>query len=351
MSRDIAMAENVAALLELEGPDAKAVLWAHNGHARKTAYVTDDKTLVPTMGSRLHELFGREQLVVGFAFNQGSFQAIEQGVGWWTTPLRLPPRAASTSVLAAADIPAFLLDLATAPATGPVADWLASRAAVALDRRRVFGRARSRSILEASRPAPRLRRARIRRDHHGGASQRGGAAVTARPNASRRRRQPTWSSPAPATCRMGWDWIASRRVHAHRLALSEAVALRRAQRTHRACFGAMALGRRQAGADVLVPRPGGASGFALPGPCGPRWRARVTARSSTSRRDQSRRKRGCGQCRRRRWPWSSRRYARRSGARYAAEIAVPDEAHTILIGMALAGNGAAWFGDLKLESA
>jgi hypothetical protein len=37
--------------------------------------------------------------------------------------------------------------------------------------------------------------------------------------------------------------------------------------------------------------------------------------------------------------------------RYAAEIAVPDEAHTILIGMALAGNGAAWFGDLKLESA
>ena len=36
--------------------------------------------------------------------------------------------------------------------------------------------------------------------------------------------------------------------------------------------------------------------------------------------------------------------------RYAAEIEVPDEAHTILIGMALAGNGAAWFGDLKLES-
>jgi erythromycin esterase len=69
-SRDLAMADNVTALLELEGPDAKAVLWAHNGHARKIPYVTDDNKQIPTMGSRLHELFGREQIVVGFAFNR-----------------------------------------------------------------------------------------------------------------------------------------------------------------------------------------------------------------------------------------------------------------------------------------
>ena len=35
---------------------------------------------------------------------------------------------------------------------------------------------------------------------------------------------------------------------------------------------------------------------------------------------------------------------------YAVEIAVPDDAHTIVIGLALAGNGAAWFGDLALEA-
>jgi hypothetical protein len=34
---------------------------------------------------------------------------------------------------------------------------------------------------------------------------------------------------------------------------------------------------------------------------------------------------------------------------YTVEIAVPEEAHAIVIGLALAGNGAAWFGDLELE--
>jgi hypothetical protein len=33
---------------------------------------------------------------------------------------------------------------------------------------------------------------------------------------------------------------------------------------------------------------------------------------------------------------------------YSVEIDVPDDAETILIGVALAGDGAAWFGDLEL---
>ena len=33
---------------------------------------------------------------------------------------------------------------------------------------------------------------------------------------------------------------------------------------------------------------------------------------------------------------------------YTIEVAVPDDADTITIGLALAGNGAAWFGDLEL---
>src|SRR6185436_5292746 len=116
------MADNVAALLELEGPDAKAVLWAHNGHARKIPYVTDDKTLVPTMGSRLHELFGRQQIVVGFAFNQGSFQAIEWGQGLKDHAVAPSPEGSLDHALAAAGMPALLLDLATTPAAGPLAD-------------------------------------------------------------------------------------------------------------------------------------------------------------------------------------------------------------------------------------
>ena len=35
---------------------------------------------------------------------------------------------------------------------------------------------------------------------------------------------------------------------------------------------------------------------------------------------------------------------------YAVEVEVPDNADSIVIGLALAGNGAAWFGDLELEA-
>jgi hypothetical protein len=36
--------------------------------------------------------------------------------------------------------------------------------------------------------------------------------------------------------------------------------------------------------------------------------------------------------------------------RYAAEIDVPEDASGIVIGLVLAGNGVAWFGDLELAS-
>lgn len=51
VSRDVAMAENVAAVLGVEGPQAKAVLWVHNRHvARQITRPTDDKDATPTMG-------------------------------------------------------------------------------------------------------------------------------------------------------------------------------------------------------------------------------------------------------------------------------------------------------------
>ena len=70
--RDRAMAENVRWILNHEGPGAKIVLWAHNYHV--SARVTDKPV---TMGEHLRQTFGRNMRVFGFAFNQGSFQAIE----------------------------------------------------------------------------------------------------------------------------------------------------------------------------------------------------------------------------------------------------------------------------------
>jgi erythromycin esterase len=126
--RDVSMAENVRSLLEIEGPDARAVLWAHNGHVARTSdYFTKEQLPIPNMGSRLHRIFGPEQLIIGFAFNQGTFQAIapKRGLVHHTVPPA--PAGSLDAVSAMAGIPAFLLDLRTAPAHGPVADWFAAK--------------------------------------------------------------------------------------------------------------------------------------------------------------------------------------------------------------------------------
>ena len=34
----------------------------------------------------------------------------------------------------------------------------------------------------------------------------------------------------------------------------------------------------------------------------------------------------------------------------AVEVDVPDNAHSIVIGLIMLGNGAGWFGDIKLET-
>jgi len=350
MSRDIAMAENVAALLELEGPEAKAVLWAHNGHAaRETKYLTDDKKPNPNMGSRLHEMFGREHLVVGFAFNQGSFQAIEWGRGLVNHTVAPAPEGSLDCVLAAADMPAFLLDLATAPAAGPVADWLASRP---LSRNIGSGywAEHAETYLEAVDP---------RRAYDVLAFVE--TTTAARATEAGRRSHSPKRELAPAATNLelggggevpeGWDWSGSRRAHAHRVTLTEersplgrrTVRIARASapwrwgegrleqklsaeawRGKRLRFGGAVRAEVQGpgtGAQLYVEvRPKPPEGVAA-------WMMPAAAMDMVDR------------------PVRSPHWGR-----YAVEIDVPEAAHAIFIGLALAGNGAGWFGDLELES-
>ena len=129
--RDQAMADTVAALLEAEGPGAKALLWAHNGHVkRERGYDFATGTLdAPTMGSFLHAAFGRKYVAVGFAFNRGSFRSksIPAGESLATFTVGPAPEGMLDAVLALTGIPLFALDLAPVPPDGPVARWMASR--------------------------------------------------------------------------------------------------------------------------------------------------------------------------------------------------------------------------------
>jgi erythromycin esterase-like protein len=111
VSRDRSMAENVKWILD-QNPGTKIVLWAHNGHVAISGFSYE------TMGTALRRMYGRDMVVFGFSFNQGSFQAIPQGGGTlrnFTVPAAPPGSLDAT--LAATGLPLLALDLRAAP------DW------------------------------------------------------------------------------------------------------------------------------------------------------------------------------------------------------------------------------------
>lgn len=115
-TRDQSMAENVKWIAD-HSPGAKMVLWAHNGHVQTSA-------LYASMGSELRRMFGRQMVIFGFAFNQGSFQARSQQdnvLKNFTVPVA--PAGSLDAMLASTGLPLFALDLRQLPASGPVADW------------------------------------------------------------------------------------------------------------------------------------------------------------------------------------------------------------------------------------
>jgi erythromycin esterase len=121
--RDQCMADNVRALLDAEGPGAKAVLWAHNAHVQRLPFVGSTM-----MGSVLRAAYGAESVNVGFAFNQGSFQALTYPSGELRSQVVGPaPDGYVDAVLAQTGIPLLALDLRHVPDNGPVASWMASK--------------------------------------------------------------------------------------------------------------------------------------------------------------------------------------------------------------------------------
>lgn len=129
--RDRCMADNARWILRTAGPDARLVLSAHNGHVSRAGL-----TEVPGYGTI--ESIGRalsadarsatdedlSMVVIGTAFGQGRFHAYGRGLQAFELG---PPRPESHEALfLAAGLRLALLDLAAAPAEGPVRAWLTS---------------------------------------------------------------------------------------------------------------------------------------------------------------------------------------------------------------------------------
>ncbi len=348
VTRDVAMAENVASLLEIEGPDAKAVLWAHNGHvARNTPYFTSDKRPEPNMGNRLHELFGPEHIVVGFAFNQGSFQARDARGQLLDHNIAPAPAGSLDSVLASADIRQFLLDLRTAPTEGPVSDWLASEPI-------------SRWIGAVYRPD------RADYNHHAADPREDYDLLTfvetttaARPNRSekRPRQLDRESALAPVNLQFagageipeGWSASGMSLPHTHTVAFADEPSPSGGRSVHIARSSAP----WRWGDGFLR------QNFSADGWRGKRLRFSAAARAEVNEPGAAAQlyvellpewPEGTFWVRPIRLAMLDQPVRSSLWKQYTVEIDIPEEAHSIALRLSLTGNGAAWFGDLSLKS-
>ena len=125
--RDRFMAENAVWLLEQAGPDAKIVLWAHNGH------VADDPFLGgagPAMGHHLRTEYGDDLVVMGFDFYEGDFRAVTVLAGGSFAGLEVhtvgaPLRESYEYYFHSAGLERLILDLRGIDLTTPATSWLA----------------------------------------------------------------------------------------------------------------------------------------------------------------------------------------------------------------------------------
>jgi erythromycin esterase len=119
LSRDAAMAKNVAWILDREGPDSKAVLWAHNQHVAVRE---------GSQGEDLRRRYGDDYRVVGFTFGHGGIQARDvlrdgEVLPWF---VESAPDTTLEAQLSAAAPEIALIDLRSLPETGPVTSWFKS---------------------------------------------------------------------------------------------------------------------------------------------------------------------------------------------------------------------------------
>lgn len=121
VSRDRSMADNVKWILD-NNPEAKIVLWAHNGHV-----AAENRRDYEPMGASLRKMFGDRMVVFGFAFNQGSFQAVEMPFpskrGLRNFTVEPAPAGSLDAMLAATGLPIAAIDLRRLPRQGPATRW------------------------------------------------------------------------------------------------------------------------------------------------------------------------------------------------------------------------------------
>jgi erythromycin esterase len=125
--RDEMMAHNVSWLADHAHPDEKIVLWAHNAHVSFNAGSDFSFVNYKPMGSWLRQRFGQDMYVLGFAFAGGAIRAVAADGRRSGPKEHLVPRSpqgSGDSVLRAAELPMFFLDLRSVQKESVLGLWL-----------------------------------------------------------------------------------------------------------------------------------------------------------------------------------------------------------------------------------
>lgn len=111
--RDTHMFETLANLLEAKGPDAKAIVWAHNSHIGDARFTDMGQTREElNIGQLCRERFGDQAALIGFGTHSGTVAAATDWDGTMEVKQVLPSRRDSYERLCHdAGVPRFLLDL------------------------------------------------------------------------------------------------------------------------------------------------------------------------------------------------------------------------------------------------
>lgn len=119
--RERGQAENIQWILDHEGQEAKAIVWAHNSHV-----ANDAPQGFELMGAHLKRHMGDELKIFGLFFNQGSFNALDVDTpskGIFKFTVGSAPKGTLEYFMASAGLALALVDMHQLPNQGPVYNW------------------------------------------------------------------------------------------------------------------------------------------------------------------------------------------------------------------------------------
>jgi erythromycin esterase len=112
-TRDKNMAANVQWIESNEGLGSKIMVWVHNGHInlQPSRYFSGNKA-INTLGTNLRNIYGDKFYSVGYLFNQGSFNAVNNNGESQVFTVNPHPSAYLAQAMASLNVPIFFYDMA-----------------------------------------------------------------------------------------------------------------------------------------------------------------------------------------------------------------------------------------------